>query len=335
MEAMQKCNPIMRGRALWRTRPLPRLALPVCQQQPNTHWEPTMTVVLSPPAPAASFDKQAFKSAMRTQWDHCATGWDGHTAAIRAWLRQPTDAMLDMAGIAPGSTVLDVAAGAGDQTLDIARRVGPTGRVLATDLSPTILALAQHNADQAGLDNVQTRVVDGEDLTLKAASFDAVVCRLGLMFFPDPLLGLQGMHRALRAGGGICTMVFSRPECNPCICILMTTAFKHAGLPARDPFTPGGLLSLGQPGRADALFAAAGFQDVATTAVDAPFRLPTVRHYLDFIRASASPIQHILSHLSPQAADAAWAEMEERLSVFTTPKGWVGPNELLLTAARR
>jgi ubiquinone/menaquinone biosynthesis C-methylase UbiE len=294
-----------------------------------------MTVALSPPTAATSLDKLTFKSAMRAQWDRSATGWDRYTTAIRTWLRRPTDAMLDMAGIASGAAVLDVAAGAGDQTLDIARRVGPTGRVLATDLSPAILALAQHNAEQAGMVNVQTRVVDGEDLAVRPASFDAVVCRLGLMFFPDPLLGLQGMHRALRDGGGVCTMVFSRPERNPCIGILMSTAFKHAGVPARDPFTPGGLLSLGQPGRADALFAAAGFQDVATTAVDAPFHLPTVRHYLDFVRASASPIQHILSNLSPPAADAAWAEMEERLDVFTTPDGWVGPNELLLTAARR
>ena len=299
-----------------------------------------MTVLSSPvsnPAatPATRPDQQAFKAAMREQWDHCATGWDQHTAAIRAWLRQPTDAMLDMAGIVPGAAVLDVAAGAGDQTLDIARRVGPTGRVLATDLSPMILALAQRNAEQAGLTNVQTRVADGEDLALRPASFDAVVCRLGLMFFPDPLQGLQGMHRALRAGGGICTMVFSRPERNPCIAILMSPAFKHAGLPARDPFTPGGLLSLGKPGSIHALFGAAGFKDIATTALDAPFQLPPVRHYLDFIRASASPIQHILGRLPPQAADAAWAEMEERLNVFTTPTGWVGPNELLLTAARR
>jgi len=288
--------------------------------------------VLSPPTIT---EQQAFKSAMRTQWDHAATGWNQHTAAIRAWLRQPTDAMLDMAGIAPGDAVLDVAAGAGDQTLDIARRVGPAGRVLAIDLSPAILSLAQRNAEQAGLANVQTRVADGEDLALRPASFDAVVCRLGLMFFPNPLQGLQGMHRALRAGGGICAMVFSRPERNPCIGILVSTALKHAGLPARDPFTPGGLLSLGKPGLADALFGAAGFQDIATTALDAPFHLPSVRHYLDFIRASASPIQHILGRLPPQAADAAWADMEEHLNVFTTPDGWVGPNELLLTAARR
>ena len=284
---------------------------------------------------ATSTDQQAFKSAVRAQWDRSAAGWNRHTAAIRAWLRQPTDAMLDMAGIAPGAAVLDVAAGAGDQTLDIARRVGPSGHVLATDLSPVILTLALHNAQQAHLSNVQTQEADGEDLAVKPTSFDAVVCRLGLMFFPDPLQGLQGMHRALRPGGGICTMVFSRPEHNPCIVILMSTALQHAGLPPRDPFTPGGLLSLGKPGLADALFAAAGFQDIATTAIDAPFHLPTARHYLDFIRASASPIQQILNRLPPPAADAAWADMEERLNVFTTPDGWVCPNELLLTAARR
>ena len=289
--------------------------------------------VLSPPA--SSPDTQAFKSSVRAQWDRCATGWDHHTAAIHSWLRQPTDAMLDMAGIAPGCAVLDVAAGAGDQTLDIARRVGPTGRVLATDLSPVILALALHNAQQAGLRNVQTLVADGEDLAVEPTSFDAVVCRLGLMFFPDPLQGLRGMHRALRPGGGICTMVFSRPERNPCIGILMSTAMQHAGLPARDPFTPGGLLSLGKPGLADALFGAAGFQEIATTTLDAPFHMPTARHYLDFVRASASPIQQILSRLSPQAANDAWADMEERLSTFATPGGWVGPNELQLTAARR
>jgi hypothetical protein len=129
-------------------------------------------------------------------------------------------------------------------------------------------------------------------------------------------------------------MVFSRPERNPCIGILMSTALKHAGLPARDPLTPGGLLSLGKQGLVDELFRAAGFQDIATTALDAPFHMPSARHYLDFVRASASPIQQILGRLEPAAAADAWADMEERLSVFTTPNGWVGPNELLLTAAR-
>ena len=100
------------------------------------------------------------------------------------------------------------------------------GDVLATDLSPAIVALARDNAARAGFEHVETRVADGEDLGVPEASFDAALCRLGLMFFPNPLQGLREMHRALRPGGGACTMVFSRPEQNPCVTILMSTALK-------------------------------------------------------------------------------------------------------------
>lgn len=284
---------------------------------------------------ATAFDAKAFKAATRNQWEKAARGWNDHTPQIRTWLREATDAMLEMAAIGRGARVLDLAAGAGDQTLDIAARVGPRGRVLATDLSSAILEFAQDNARRAGYGNVETRVADGEHLPVDDASFDAAVCRLGLMFFPDPAQGLREVHRALKPGGRVCTMVFSRPEANPCITMLMATALKRAGLPPRDPFKPGGLLSLGKPGLLDEMFRRAGFRDVATTTIDAPFRLPTARHYLEFVRASASPIQQILGRLDAGAADAAWAEMAERLRVFETAAGWEGPNELLLTAARR
>ena len=276
-----------------------------------------------------------FKLRVREQWDEAAAGWNAHAPQIAAWLRSATDAMIEMAGVRSGSRVLDVAAGAGDQTLDIARRVGPSGHVLATDLSPQILALAAGNARRAGLANVHTRVADGEDLGVGPAGFDAAVCRLGLMFFPDPLQGLRQLHAALRPGGGICTMVFGRPERNPCVGIVMSTALRHAAQPPLDPLRAGSLFSLSEPGRIDSLFAAAGFEEIATTVVDAPFRLPSARHYLDFIHTSASPVRQILSSLEAQVADAAWAEMEQRLRTFDAADGWTGPNELLLTAARR
>ncbi len=278
---------------------------------------------------------QNFKAGMRTQWDIAATGWNAHSSEIRAWLKKPTDTMCRLAGVRPGARVLDVAAGSGDQTLAIAREVGPQGYVLAIDLSPVIVALARDNAAGAGFAHVETRVADGEDLGVPEASFDAAVCRLGLMFFPDPLQGLREMHRALRPGGGVCTLVFSRPEKNPCVSMLMSTALKHAGLPVRDPFMPGGLMSLSQPGHIDALFTSAGFQNVTTTAVDAVFHLPSVDHYLAFIRSSASPVLQILGRLDTASAELAWSEMRERLNAFTTPDGWAGPNELLLTAGFR
>lgn len=275
------------------------------------------------------------KNIARAQWDRAAPGWNAHGSLIGAWLARATEGMLGMAAIGPGSRVLDVAAGAGEQTLLIARRVGPTGSVLATDLSPAILALAEDNAHSAGLSNVQFQIADGEDLQVEPASFDAVVCRLGLMLFGDPMSALGEMHKALKPGGHICTMVFSQPERNPCITTLMAAALQHAGLPAPNPYTPGGLLSLGRPGLIDELFAAAGFLNVATIQTDAPFRMPSAKAYLDFVRTSASPIQQILGRLDEPDRERAWAEMEEKLSIYTTPWGWEGPNELLLTAGRR
>ena len=81
-----------------------------------------------------------------------------------------------------------------------------------------------------------------------------------------------------------------RPRPIPGVATLMSTALGHAGLPPRDPFQPGGLLSLGKPGLIDVLFKGAGFREIATTSVAAPFHLPTVKDYMKFIRTSAGPI---------------------------------------------
>lgn len=277
----------------------------------------------------------AVKDAMREQWNQQAKGWSDSSAIIRAWLQLATQAMLGMADIKAGANVLDVAAGAGDQTLDILERVGSGGAVLATDLSPEALLFAARRAADAGYRNIETRVSDGEDLEVDDARFDAAVCRLGLMFFGDPLRGLREILRAVKPGGGICTMVFSTPQTNPCVTILMSTALKHAGLPPRDPYQPGGLLSLGKPGLVDELFQQAGFRQIATTKMAAPFRLPGVKNYLDFIKSSAAPIVGILDKLEPAKRQAAWVEIEDKLKRFDTDGGWEGPNELLLTAARR
>lgn len=278
---------------------------------------------------------ETFKLAARQQWDACADGWNDKSDLIRNWLRESTDAMLAMADIKMDARVLDVAAGAGNQTLDIARKVGPNGYVLATDFSPAILTFAKDNARRAGYANVETQAEDGESLEVAEASFDAAICRLGLMLFPNPCKGLKRMFHALKASGRACTMVFSAPEQNPCIGILVSTAFKHAGLPLPDPYRPGSLLSLGKPGLMDELFGRAGFSHVATTKVAAPFRLPSVQDYLDFVRTSASPILQILARIDDERREIAWAEITDKLGAFNTSNGWEGPNELLLTVGQR
>jgi ubiquinone/menaquinone biosynthesis C-methylase UbiE len=280
------------------------------------------------------FDPELLKARTRDQWDQAAAGWYDKRDQIRAWLREPTRAMLDLAAIAPGAHVLDVAAGAGDQTLDLAERVGSAGIVLATDISPLILQFARENARRAGYRNVDVQVADGERLGVPCM-FDAAICRLGLMFYPDPLAGLREIFDALKPGGRACTLVFSEATRNPCIMTTMAAALKHTGRAHGDPDAPGGLFSLGRPGVIDALFRQAGFVEVQTTTLPAPITLPSAGHYVDFIRTSAGPIRDMIGPLDAPARQAAWDDMAQRLACFDTRDGWEGPNELLLTAGTR
>lgn len=277
----------------------------------------------------------AMTDAARAQWDAAAEGWDAQAPALGAWLARPTETMFAMAGVESGSHVLDVAAGAGEQTLALAARVGPEGRIVATDLSATLIERLRRNAERAGFATIEARVADAQLPLVEVDAFDAAVCRLGLMLMPEPARCLAATRAALKAGGRLSAMAFSGPEENPCIRILMVTALRHAGLPARDPFAPGGLLSLGRPGHLDHLFEAAGFREVSTFRIEAPFRLPSVDDYVAFLRAAAAPVRALLSPLKPAAQEAAWQDVREQLAVFEGPDGWIGPNTLLLTTGRK
>jgi ubiquinone/menaquinone biosynthesis C-methylase UbiE len=273
----------------------------------------------------------ALQPSVGAAWDAAAKGWNHHRALIRAWLESSTAAMLEAARLQPGDRVLDVAAGAGDQTIDVAHRIGAAGTVFATDLSPGILRLAEENLREAGvLHQVKLRQADAQALGPELVDFDAAVSRLGLMFCPEPVLALKDIHRALRMGGRLGAVVFSGPEHNPCIAITMRTALKHAGVAARDPFAPGALLSLGRPGHLAALMHEAGFGEIEVRAVPAPFFAPRCEDYVRFVREGGSPVIELLKPLSDAAREAAWADIAAQLDQFSTPDGWLGPNELLI-----
>jgi ubiquinone/menaquinone biosynthesis C-methylase UbiE len=150
---------------------------------------------------STAFDAAGYKASTRDQWQAAAAAWDRWGSTIESWFGPATDVMLDLARVRPGHRILDLAAGTGGQTITAARRVGPTGQVLATDVAPAILALAERNARNAGLDNVVTREMDGEALEVDAGAYDTVISRVGLIYFPDRARALAGIRRALRPGG--------------------------------------------------------------------------------------------------------------------------------------
>ncbi|RNL65346.1 methyltransferase domain-containing protein [Nocardioides marmoriginsengisoli] len=282
-----------------------------------------------------TFDPIAFKATTRTQWETAAEAWNRWGPAIEDWLGAATEQMLDDAGVQAGTRVLDVAAGAGGQTLAAARRAGPTGHVLATDISPAILEYALGSASAAGLDNVAVLEADGEDLgAVPAGTFDAAISRVGLIYFPDQHRALSEMCRAVRPGGRISAVVYSTPDRNGFFSIPVGIIRRIAGLPAPGPGLPGPF-SLGGPGVAAAAYERAGLTEVGVTTVVSPVRLPSAAECVRFEQESFGALHQMLSGVDETARAAAWSEIAEALGQFEGPDGFTGPCEMLVVSGTR
>jgi SAM-dependent methyltransferase len=281
------------------------------------------------------FDPVQYKTTTRQQWEDAAEAWHRWGPTLESWLGPATEMMLDGAGVSSGSHVLDIAAGAGGQSLVAARRVGTSGRVVATDVSPTILTYAAKAAAEAGLTNIETLEADGEALDgLAPGSFDAVISRLGLIYFPDQRAALAGMHRALREGGRVAAIVYSTPERNGFFSAPVSIIRQRANLPAPQPGQPGPF-SLGASGVLESLLETAGFTDVRVEVVPAPLRMPSAAECVRFERESFGALHQMLANVEAAQRPAVWAEIEERLGDFETGEGFVGPCELLVASGSK
>lgn len=283
----------------------------------------------------AAFDPVRFKDTSRQQWDTAAEAWDRWSPLLGRWLGPVTELMLDMTSVRQGSRVLDVAAGAGEQTLAAARRVGPSGYVLATDISPGILEYAARNAELAGLGNVETLVVDGEALDeIHAEPFDAVISRVGLIYFPDQHAALTGMKQHLRPGGRVGAITYAAADNNGFFSGPVGIIRRRAALPAPLPGQPGPF-SLGNPDVLAKRLTDAGFTKVEIATVDAPLRLASAEECLQFEQESFGALHQMLAGLSASEQDEAWNEIEEHLKTYEQNGRFNGPCQMLVAAATK
>jgi SAM-dependent methyltransferase len=277
-----------------------------------------------------TFDPAAYKRTTRAQWETAAEAWDRWGPAIEDWLGQATEVMLDEAAVTTGGRVLDVAAGAGGQTLAAAERVGPSGHVLATDISPMILEYAARAAARAGLRQVRTLEADGEDLsTVEPSSYDAVISRVGLIYFPNQSTALESMCRVLRPGGRLSAVVYSTADRNEFFSLPVGIIRRIAQLPPPLPGQPGPF-SLGAPGVAEAAFQSVGLRDVTVTTVPSPVRMTSAADCVRFERESFGALHQMLVGVDLAGQAAAWQEVTDELTRFEGPNGFVGPCEMLV-----
>jgi ubiquinone/menaquinone biosynthesis C-methylase UbiE len=237
--------------------------------------------------------------------------------------------MLDLANLRAGNRVLDVAAGTGDQTLLAARRVGPTGYVLATDLSTSMLNLAGEAVRNAGLTNVETRVMDAENIDLDPDSFDAVICRMGLMLFSNPVKSLIEMHRVVKPRGKVAALVWSTEEKNPCrgvpVAIFRRLGSDFSAVPGLHL-----MFTLGDRGILEDTFRAGGFHEVAVHAVTTRWRFSSITDAIRATKDSFLGLQRIMAPLSDADRELAWSEIEKQLQQFDGPNGFDAPGEVLI-----
>ena len=282
-----------------------------------------------------AFDPVKFRQTTRAQWESAAEAWDRWSPLLAKWLGPATDAMLDLAAVGSGARVLDVAAGAGEQTLAAARRVGSDGYVLATDISPAILRFALSAAHQAGLANVETLELDGEQHhTLPEATFDAALSRVGLIYFPDQQRALAGIRHALKAGGRFAAVVYSTPDKNAFFSLPVGIIRRRAQLPPPLPGQPGPF-SLGAEGVLAKALEQAGFRDVEVRRVDSPVRLPSAAQCVRFERESFGALHQMMAAMSERERAETWEEIEAALGQFETGQGFVGPCEMLVGAGTK
>jgi SAM-dependent methyltransferase len=261
--------------------------------------------------------------------------WRQGAARRAQTLAIATEQMLAAAALRPGVRVLDVAAGTGDQTVLAARVVSPSGSVLATDVSASMLEAAAQAAREAGLCNIETHVADASALDLDSESFDAAISRFGLMFMPDLAAALVHVHRVLKPGARFAALVWSAEAKNPYMGLQLAVVREMDRMPSPPP-SLARTVSLSAPGMLAKAFRAAGFTDVEVRAIPTPRRFESVEDCMNAMR-STSPAHGELGRLMSDAEHAHYtAELERRLQAYRQPDGQcVLPGEALLAAGTK
>jgi ubiquinone/menaquinone biosynthesis C-methylase UbiE len=270
------------------------------------------------------------------EWRESAFYWKKHAATIRIMFAPVTQELIEDTGIVEGNAVLDVACGAGEPSLTIAERVGPRGSVICTDAIPEMIAAAQREAQRRGITNVAFRQCAADSLPFESASFDAVVCRLGVMFFPDPLAGLREMLRVTKREGAIALAVWGKSDLNPFSYLItdVVARYSDAATPA-DPNAPGAF-RFAEPGSLARILAEAGAVGVKERVLKFNIAAPiSPQQFWELRSETSGTLREKLAALSPSQADLLAQEAQEAVREFFQNNRMSIPAQMIIVTARK
>lgn len=269
-------------------------------------------------------DPRLQRRVQRYGWDLAA---DRYEASWQAPLAPAQRALLGAAQLRPGERVLDVACGTGLVAFAAAEAMGPSGRVLGVDVSARMVEAARRQADTRFVSNAAFERMDGEALALADGSVDVALCALGLMYMPEPERAIAELHRVLRPGGRLALAVWGeRGRCG------WSALFDIVDAEVASEVCPL-FFRLGTGSALAEACAEAGFADVTSARIDAPFE-----HADDAAACSAAfeagPVALAWSRFNAETRERVQRRYLEALKAHGASGGYRIPGEFVVTTAR-
>lgn len=261
----------------------------------------------------------------RENWDRMAPGWERHRDFMWQTTKHVADWLVRNVRPQPGHVILDLAGGPGDNGFLAAELVGDSGRVIETDFAPEMVAVARRRADELGLSNVETRVLDAERMDLADDSVDGIICRWGFMLMLDPAAAAKESRRVLKEGGRLALSVWAGPEKNPWITTTGMTMMQLGYEPPGDPFGPGGIFSLSDHDSIRSLLTGAGFTDVVIEEMPVDWKFESFDDSWEFTTGVAGALAAMVRELPPDKVQEFRTALERNEERFLTDEGLVTP----------
>jgi len=256
------------------------------------------------------------KKDVLREWRESAPYWAKHSDIVRLMFAPITQALTEAGGINGGQKVLDVAGGPGEPSITISSLVGDSGSVIFTDAVAEMVATARAQARQQGRMNIEFNQCVGESLPFLSDSFDAVVCRLGVMLFPDPVAAIHEALRVVRSRGSVSYAVWRDRDSNPFFHMVMDVVSRYIESPPEDPNAPGAFRFAGH-GKLAQLLSDAGAIDVTEHLLDFEINGPLSPKGFWSLRTELSDtLKAKVAQFSAEQLLAAEREVEEAVRPF-------------------
>ena len=265
---------------------------------------------------AATAAAQSILDAQKKTWNTFAPGWSKWDEFFMHAIAPMGESLLTAVDLKTGQRVLDVATGTGEPGLTAAERVRP-GEVIGIDISEAMVSLAQKNAAYRKLANYRAETQEASALPYPDGHFDAIVCRLGIMFFADMPATLSELRRVLKPGGRIAFSSWAEPPSNPWASLTGGIVSRLLGLSPPPEDAPG-FYRFSNPEKLNATLSAAGFSAPEVREVKGELRFDTTAKYWEFMTDVVAPIVKALQETTPEkrneAREAVLAEAGKLMS---------------------